>query len=110
MNFYPDNISIPQEYRTDRLYLRPLLETDVELDYDAVMSSKEQIRRWSQTTWPADDFPLAENQADLKRHEQEHLDRVAFTFTVLDPDEIRCLGCVYFKQCKVFSKLFRIVM
>lgn len=95
MEFYPPNAPVPQERRTDRLYLRPLRATDVEIDYDAVMSSAAMLRAWSQSDWPADDFTLAENLADLVRHEREHLARQAFTYTVLDPSGARCLGCVY---------------
>ena len=47
MDFYPANAAVPEEKRTDRLLMRPLRATDVELDYDAVMSSAEQLRRWS---------------------------------------------------------------
>jgi hypothetical protein len=93
--FCPPGAPVPSELRTDRLFLRPLRATDVELDYDAVMSSAEMLRRWSQSDWPSDEFTLAENLEDLQRHEREHEERVAFTFTVLDPAGTRCLGCVY---------------
>jgi RimJ/RimL family protein N-acetyltransferase len=95
MAFYPSDKVVPQEKRTSRLTLRPLRATDVEPDYDAVMSSAEMLRRWSQSDWPADGFTLAENLADLQRHELEHDERTAFTYTVLDPQGTRCLGCVY---------------
>jgi hypothetical protein len=95
MEFYPANAPVPQEKRTSRLWLRPLRATDVELDYDAVMSSAAMLRRWRQRKWPADNFTLAENLADLERHEREHIAREAFTFTVLNPQGTRCLGCVY---------------
>src|SRR5262245_21259344 len=97
MNFYPTSAVVPGEMRSDRVFLRPLRATDVELDYEAVMASREQLRRWGQSDWPADDFSLEENLADLERHEREHRDRVAFTFTVLDPTATRCLGCVYIR-------------
>ena len=95
MQFFPSGAPVPAEKRTDRLLLRPLRATDVELDYDAVMSSPAMLRSWSQSAWPADDFTLAQNLADLERHEREHEAREAFTFTVLDPAGTRCLGCVY---------------
>ncbi|MFL5800264.1 MAG: GNAT family N-acetyltransferase [Roseiflexaceae bacterium] len=95
MEFYPVNAPVPEEKRTNRLFLRPLRATDVELDYDAVMSSAEQLRHWSQSDWPTDDFTLAQNRADLQRHEREHGERKAFTFTVLNPHATCCLGCVY---------------
>ena len=95
MEFYPASLPVPAETRTDRLWLRPLRASDVELDYDAVMENPAALRRWSQSTWPADDFTVAENLEDLERHEREHLAREAFTFTVLDSNGTRCLGCVY---------------
>jgi len=95
MTFYPDGEPVPTEYRTARLFLRPLCASDAELDYDAVMSSAAMLRSWSQSAWPADDFTLAKNLEDLERHEREHEAREAFTFTVLDPAGTRCLGCVY---------------
>ncbi|HEU5011535.1 MAG TPA: GNAT family protein [Roseiflexaceae bacterium] len=98
MEFYPADAPIPEETRTDRLLLRPLRATDVALDYDALMSSAEHLRRWSQSTWPADDFTLDQNRADLQRHEREHAGREAFTFTVLNPEATRCLGCVYLRS------------
>ena len=95
MTFYPTGIAVPLEMRTSRLCIRPLRATDVELDYDAVMSSAKMLRRWCQGDWPADGFTPAENLADLRRHEREHIERKAFTYTVLDPQGTRCLGCVY---------------
>ena len=77
------------------MLLRPLRSADAELDHDAVTSSAAQLRRWSDSPWPADDFTLADNRADLELHECEHDKGAAFTFTVLDPEESRCLGCVY---------------
>ena len=95
MPFLPPDTPVPKEKRTDRLFLRPLLASDVDLDYDAVMSSAAMLRTWSQSGWPSDDFTRAENLDDLRRHEREHEERVAFTYTVLDPAATRCLGCVY---------------
>jgi RimJ/RimL family protein N-acetyltransferase len=82
VSFLPADATVPEGTRTGRVVLRPLRAADVELDYDAVMSSAPELRRWSQASWPADDFTLAENLADLERHER-------------DPAEARCLGCVY---------------
>ena len=95
MDFFPPNTTAPEDTRTDHLLLRPLTVGHVELDYDAVMASRAQLNRWSQTTWPTPAFTLAENRADLERHQREHGEGVAFTYTVLDPTESRCLGCVY---------------
>lgn len=94
MSFYPDDQPVPSRLQTDEFVLRMLRATDVEWDYDAVMASKEALRlRGGQ--WPGEDFTLAENLADLERHEQEFHARTSFTYTVMNPDETRCLGCVY---------------
>ena len=74
MEFYPAGVPVPQGKRTSCLRLRPLRVTDVELDYKAVMSSAEMLHRWSQSDWPTDDFTLAQNLADLQRHEREHIE------------------------------------
>ena len=95
MDFFPPDATPPTEIRTDRLLLHPLTVGHVDLDYAAVMASREQLNRWSQTTWPTPDFTLAENRADLERHQREHTEGIAFTYTVLDPTASRCLGCVY---------------
>jgi hypothetical protein len=100
MPLHPPDAAVPETIRTDRLALRPLRVLDVALDYDAVMSDPAALRSWSQTSWPADDFTLEENRADLARHEREHGERVAFTFTVLSPDASRCLGCVYIQPVR----------
>jgi hypothetical protein len=95
IGFHPAGSLVPQEKRTERLILRPLRASDAERDYDAVMSSAGELRRCRGSEWPSDDFTLAENLADLERHEREHERGEAFTYTVLAVDEARCLGCVY---------------
>ncbi len=95
MEFWSGDRRVPDTTKSARLVLRPLRATDVALDYDAVMSSARELRRWNAGYWPADGFTLAENLADLERHEREHIERKAFTYTVLSPDGARCLGCLY---------------
>jgi RimJ/RimL family protein N-acetyltransferase len=98
---------VPEGWRSERALLRPLHASDVAADYEAVMSSPAMLRRWSQSDWPADDFTLAENLADLQRHEREHEEGVAYTFTVLDPAERRCLGCVYLQPLRPEESAWR---
>lgn len=95
MSFFPETATVPAGLETEEFVLRPLRTTDVALDHAALMVSKEMLRRWGRNTWPTDDFSLAENWEDLKKHEDEHLAREAFTFTVMDPTASECLGCVY---------------
>jgi hypothetical protein len=95
MTFYPDEAPVPTALRTEEFLLRPLRAADVELDYEAVMATHEALRRGSGGAWPRPDFTLAENLADLQEHEVDFHARRGFTYTVMDPTETRCLGCVY---------------
>ena len=93
--FYPSDAPVPEVLRTDEFLLRPLRATDVQLDYDAVISIRDELLRSSGGTWPREGFTLEEDLADLERHEREHRERFAFTYTVMNPAETECLGCLY---------------
>lgn len=88
-------LSVPSGLRTREFILRPLRVTDAELDFDALTASREALLVFSGGCWPTGDFSLTDNVADLKRHEREHHEGSAFTFTVMNPQETRCLGSVY---------------
>ncbi|MCW4464288.1 N-acetyltransferase [Glutamicibacter sp. MNS18] len=75
--------------------LRPIRSSDAARDYAAVMESREDLRLWEQSAWPEDDFTLQANRADVVEMEQRHAARRAFSYTVTDPADTRCLGCVY---------------
>ena len=80
---------------TPEFLLRPLMTTDVELDYAAVMESRVELRPWEQTGWPADDFTVEDDLVDLQDLEQRFREKRSFTYTVMTLDETECLGCVY---------------
>ena len=93
--FYPENAVVPETLQTEEFLVRPLRTTDVELDYDAVITSRAELFLRSDGSWPREGFTLEENLADLTQHEQEHHAHVAFTYTVMNPTETECLGCLY---------------
>jgi len=95
MKFYPIDIEPSVGLITDKCILEPLRTTHVKLDYDAVITSRDMLNKWSHSSWPSEIFTIEENLEDLKRHEQEHLEKVAFTYTVLNPARSECLGCIY---------------
>lgn len=95
--FYPSAAAIPATLTTPEFVLRPLTADHAALDFAAVMASRDTLRMWSSSEWPADDFTIDDNRADLDGHQAEHETVEAFTYTVLSPDESRCLGCVYIK-------------
>jgi hypothetical protein len=86
---------VPARLETEDFTLRPIVVGDTEMDYAAVMETREQLRLWRQSTWPEDDFTVEANRKDLVDLEERHAANRAFTYTVLDPNGTRCLGCVY---------------
>ncbi|MCZ6854761.1 MAG: hypothetical protein O7G86_12660 [Gammaproteobacteria bacterium] len=99
--FVPEDFAIPAQLSNDRLRLRMLSVADAQKDYEAVVETRTRLRKSSQHGWPRDGFTLAENTADLKRHEREFGNREAFAYTVVALDESRVLGCVYLNPCEV---------
>ncbi len=100
MAFHSEDIEIPAGLTTPEFILRPLSATHNDLDYDAVMSSREMLLVWGRSDWPTENFTSEQNLDDLIRHETEHIDRVAFTYTVMNRSESTCLGCVYIRPLK----------
>ena len=95
MTFGMVDFHAPDELRTEEFLLRPIRASDAELDYEAVIESKQFLRRWEQSSWPADDFTVEANRDDMVKLERRHTDGESFAYTVIDPTETQCLGCVY---------------
>jgi hypothetical protein len=95
MHFGDRGIAPPSGFETDGLLVRPITAADAELDYDAVMESREFLRLWSQSTWPADDFTVEDNRADMVKMEDRHKRHEAFGYAVMNPEQTECLGCIY---------------
>ena len=95
MSFTDPGEAVPGELTTDEFALRPISADDAVWDHAAVMETREQLRLWEQSTWPADDFTVEANRKDLVDLERRHAEHRAFTYTVLDPHGTECLGCVY---------------
>ena len=95
MSIIDSSDPIPRGLRTGEFVLRPITADDAAIDYAALMETREHLRLWEQSAWPADDFTVEANREDLVGLEQRHTERRAFTFTVLDPTGAESLGCVY---------------
>lgn len=97
--FVPEDFVIPEKLETDKLRLRMLTVDDVVKDYEAVMTSIEHLRSlcdpYSGSLWPEESMTIEEDLRDLERHQREFLERKAFAYTVMSPDESVCLGCMY---------------
>lgn len=98
--FVPSDFHVPSMLETGRFRLRMLSVDDVEKDYQAVIESRELLHAMFGGPWPREGFTLQENLRDLKRHQQEFLDRKAFAYTVVSLDESRVLGCVYINPAR----------
>ncbi len=70
-----------------------LTPTFVEQDHAALMRDVDALRAWSAQDWPTVDFTVDDNLVDLIRHDQEHLDAIALTFSVILGADI--VGCIY---------------
>ena len=103
--FYPPTVAPPTAYRNEEFVLCPLRTSHVELDYAALMASKEMLRRWAGSGWPADNFDLEANLIDLAEHQKEHEAGVAYTFTMLNPAGDECLGCIYIEPLLRYLEL-----
>ena len=91
-----DSFDVPLLLETDRCRLRPLVIDDVELDYDAVMTSAERLKTIFRPggNWP-DGLTLDQNRIELGWHQVEFQSRTSFAYTVVALDESQVLGCMY---------------
>ena len=93
--FVEESFKVPEKLETEEFRLRMLTVNDVVKDYDAVMSSIDELK----TMVPDSDWPVGltieKNLIDLGWHQREFLTRRSFAYTVVSLDETRILGCVY---------------
>jgi hypothetical protein len=89
---HPGRVPLPTGH-----HLRPIRASDVEIDYPAVMGSRERL--WAKYGevwgWPPADMSFEADREDLARHEAEIAAHETFNYAVLDGDEMALLGCVY---------------
>jgi hypothetical protein len=78
-------------------HLRQISAGDVDIDYPAVMGSRERL--WAKFGelwgWPPADMSLEDDRRDLERHVAEMEANESFNYAVFPPDEAELLGCVY---------------
>lgn len=78
-------------------HLRPIRADDVDLDYPAMMGSRERL--WSiygeAWGWPAATITFEADREDLARHEREIAAHESFNYALFDDAETSLLGCVY---------------
>lgn len=89
---HPDRVDF-----TTGHHMRPLRESDVDLDYPAVMGSRDRL--WAKYReawgWPPPGMTYEEDRRDLARHEREIARGEAFVYAIFDGDETELVGCLY---------------
>jgi hypothetical protein len=89
---HPERLDLPTGH-----HLRPIRESDTDIDYPAVMGSRERL--WAKYGalwgWPPAAMSYEADREDLARHEREIAAHETFNYAVLDEDETELLGCVY---------------
>ena len=91
----PEEFPVPEGLETETFRIRPLTAAHVDLDYRAVMSSKDHLQgALGRPDWPGE-LTREEDLGALQMHEKEFKQRIGFVYTVLNHHETKCLGCVY---------------
>lgn len=89
---HPVRVELPTGH-----HLRPIRAEDVDLDYPAVMGSRERL--WSiygePWGWPPATMTPEQDRDDLARHEAEIEAHESFNYALFDAAETALLGCVY---------------
>jgi hypothetical protein len=93
----PREFIVPELLEQPEFMLRPLRITDVVKDFDAVMTSVAHLQGifGPSNDWPRPDLSFEQDLIDLGWHHAEFQMRKSFAYTVMSPDQGRCLGCVY---------------
>ena len=98
--FVEQTLQVPESLETPEFRLRMLSVNDVVKDFDAVMSSVDQLRKvWPESDWPKG-LTLEQNLVDLGWHQREFQSRRSFAYTVVAIDETKVLGCVYIEPTR----------
>jgi hypothetical protein len=95
MSFVPDDFVPPLTFEGPGFWMEPLGPQHNERDHDAWMSSIEHIGEtpdFPYRRWPTA-MTLEANLADLVGHANHFEERVGFTYSILDGDDV--IGCLY---------------
>lgn len=99
---------VPYRFVTPDFVLHRQRLADNDMDYEAVMDSKEILREWSGSSWPEDDFTPAQNAEDLAEHIDDFEKNIAYGFSIFVPSEDRLLGSLYIDPVMPFAEDYRI--
>ena len=95
MSFVPSSFVVPLAFSGPGFRMEPLGPQHNERDHEAWISSIAHIHArpdFPDGSWP-EEMSLEFNLVDLERHAEHFEERVGFTYSILDGDEV--IGCVY---------------
>lgn len=92
-----EGFDVPVQWHGGEFVLVPAGPEWAELDFDAVMSSREALVHLfgPDDDWPPENLTLEEDRADLVWHAREFRARTSFAYHLLTLQRDRCLGCLY---------------
>ncbi|MFC3396253.1 N-acetyltransferase [Brenneria rubrifaciens] len=91
----PDDFNVPMYVNGEFFILRPLSPVYSNLDYDAVIASKEILGDIFSDNWPEGINSREDNLRYILEDYQDFQDRIGFSYIILDDEESICIGCVY---------------
>lgn len=94
-HFVPSEFQVPEKLEASEFIIRKLCFSDADLDYRAVMSSVDIIKKTRGGSWPSPELSFVEDQIDLGWHQREFKNKTSFAYTVMSVDGKECLGCLY---------------
>lgn len=102
MTLNPKHLPVPDQLTTADLIIRRQQLDDNDADYAAVMDSRNELRIWSDSDWPEDNFTPEDNRLDLAMHIEEHRRDEAYGFSIFSAEESRFLGSLYINSVAPF--------
>jgi hypothetical protein len=99
-----DDFHVPEILEAESFRIRKLCAKDVYLDYIAVMSSINIIKKTRGGRWPTPALSFEDDWIDLAWHQREFEHRSSFAYTVMNHTETECLGCLYLIPPGIRSK------
>ncbi len=92
----PSDFVVPLQSDCGSYVLRMLSVDDLELDYEAVVASKDRLNGLfgSPNSWP-EGLTVKDDLIDLAWHQRKFTLRHSFAYTVMSASLKLCLGCVY---------------
>lgn len=95
MNIFTTAYTPPQGFETEACSCFFTDPGFYQSDFDAVIASRDNLRIWSDSGWPEDNFTAEINREDLQLHVDDNEAHEAYGYMLYDPTRTRCYGSLY---------------